>query len=49
MNLVDDIYLVAAAGRRISNAGDNLVADILDTSATCGVKLINIRVRARCN
>ena len=46
MHLVDNIYLVAAAGRRELHSADNLLADVLHTGARGSVQLVDVGVQA---
>ncbi len=46
VNLVDDVDLVATAGRRIIHASDDLLTHVLNTRTACRVKLIYIRMFA---
>ncbi len=44
VDLVDDVDLVAALGRREEHAADDLLADVVDAGARRGVELVDVRV-----
>ncbi len=44
MDLVDDVDLVAALGRREQHPADDLLAHVVDTGARRGVELVDVRV-----
>ena len=46
MDLVDDVDLVAAAHRRVVDAVDDLLADVVDAGAACRVELVDVGVHA---
>ena len=49
VDLVDDVNLVAAANRRIVDAADDLLADVVDARTRGSVQLKHVRVLARRN
>ncbi len=49
VNLIDDVDLVGTLNRGIVDASNDLLADIVDTRATCRVELVDVRVLTSCN
>ena len=47
VDLVDDVDLVVAAHRRVVDAGDDLLADVVDARVGCGVELDDVGVVPR--
>ena len=46
VDLVDDVDLVAAAHRGVVDAGDDLLADVVDAGAARGIQLVDVGVLA---